>query len=369
MMINRAIQPTFQLSLLITERCNLRCSYCYSKKGLVKSMTLETAISVIDDTLERLGESTRLNLLLMGGEPFLSFDLIKDIVKYIRDYYPHRQIFIKTVTNGTLVHGKVQDWLSENKDIFFASLSVDGKKETHDKNRCKSYDKIDFDFFTRVYGSRAEASMVACPDNLTELAENVMHVENLGFNVKCVLADDCQWDSNRDRAFLIDQLSKLIEHYIGNPDIMPFSMLRESLNRVGKPVLDKCRPWINSICVDTEGASWGCHRCTPLYNQGIWSIPEDKLSLKEGLLMDACKTCPVSSICAVCPALVSSLQNKNNYAKNMCDLFKIVHVANAVFLSRLFIDCPEHVYLKGKSDQERLAIIEGIQTVIAGIAI
>ena len=92
-------------------------------------MTFETAISVIDETLGRLEESTRLNLLLMGGEPFLSFDLMRGLVKYIRVYYPNRQIFIKTVTNGTLVHGKEQDWLSENKDIFFASLSVDGKKK------------------------------------------------------------------------------------------------------------------------------------------------------------------------------------------------------------------------------------------------
>ncbi len=354
---------SYQLSLLITELCNLKCTYCYSDKRRRKVMDLCTAKESIDKAIDRLDDNTQLNILLMGGEPFMAFDLIKDIVSYIRSCYKDKGVFIKTVTNGTLVHGEIQDWLAKNRDCFFASLSVDGLKENHDKNRCNSYDKIDFDFFTRLYKENAEASMVACPDNLGSLYENVIHVEQLGFRVKCVLADDCYWELNRDKDLLIEQLSLLIDYYTQNPDKYPFSMLRESLQHVGKKNLDKCKPWENSHCVDPDGHLWGCHRCAPLYNKGIWAIPDERISLGELTLRNDCHHCPALTICCACPALVASLFNKPEIAETMCELFRVIHVANAVFLSKLFLECPNHIYLKNRSNQEKQEIITAIQMI------
>ena len=332
-------------------------------------MDLCTAKESIDKVMERIENNAQLNVLLMGGEPFLAFCLIQDIVAYVRNRYKDRCVFIKTVTNGTLVHDEIQDWMEKNRDLFFASLSVDGIKDNHDKNRCNSYDKIDFNFFTRLYREDAEASMVACPDNLRSLYENVIHVENLGFRVKCVLADDCCWELNKDKDLLIEQLSLLIDHYTHNPDKYPFSMLRESLQLVGKKCIDKCKPWVNSHCVDPEGHIWGCHRCAPLYNRGIWAIPDERKSLEGQMLRKDCHDCPALTICCACPALVASLYDKHDVAETMCELFRVIHVANAIFLSKLFLECPEHIYLKNRSSQEKQEIISAIQQITGKIEI
>ena len=74
---------SYQLSLLVTERCNLYCSYCYCDKQRTASMTLETAQKAIDEVLTTYTDRP-LRLLLMGGEPFIEFGLLKGIVEYIR---------------------------------------------------------------------------------------------------------------------------------------------------------------------------------------------------------------------------------------------------------------------------------------------
>lgn len=65
-----------------------------------------------------------------GGEPLLSFLLIKEIVDYVERTYPHIDHFYKVVTNGTL--------LTHEKAIFFKKygfniiVSIDGSEEKHD---------------------------------------------------------------------------------------------------------------------------------------------------------------------------------------------------------------------------------------------
>lgn len=354
---------TYQLSLLVTEKCNLRCSYCYCDKGRKGVMDIGTAKNSIDVVMNTIGND-RLNLLLMGGEPFLAFDRVKEIVDYVREKYSKCNVTIKTVTNGTLVHGDVQRWMEANKDLFFASLSVDGDRDSHNKNRCNSFDNIDFDFFTHLYGNRSEASMVVSPNNLKQLAHNVTVVEDMGFNVKCVLADDCLWDMGQDVELLTEQLTSLMNHYLSNQERMPFTMLREPLQNIGNTHSEKCRPWENVICIDMDGKRWGCHRCTPFYNNGTWKITHDLIGLDGRNLLKKCNKCSVVSVCCTCPALVASLCNKQELAETMCALFKVVHMANAVFVARLFLESPNHVYLRNKNANELQKMINGAQIII-----
>ena len=359
---------TYQLSLLVTEQCNLKCAYCNCDKGRQRVMDIDIAKNSIDEVMRTIGND-RLNLLLMGGEPFLAFDRVREIVDYVRQKYSKNNVTIKTVTNGTLVHGDVQLWLEANKDLFFASLSVDGDRDSHNKNRCNSFDDIDFDFFTHLYGNCSEASMVISPNTLEHFAHNVMSVEEMGFMVKCVLADDCVWDKERDVGLLTEQLSYLIEHYLSHQDKLPFTMLRESLQNIGNTNTEKCRPWENSHCMDVDGGKWGCHRCTPFYNNGTWNIKQDLISLVGCNLLKRCEECPVISICCACPAMVASLCDKVELAETMCALFKVVHMANAIFVARLFLECPNHVYLRSKKNKELQKMIDGAQTIIKAMKI
>ena len=68
-----------------------------------------------------------------GGEPLLAFDLIKKIVQYIHSTFPERKVEYSITTNGTLLNNEIIEFFIREK--FQMTLSIDGPKEIHDKNR------------------------------------------------------------------------------------------------------------------------------------------------------------------------------------------------------------------------------------------
>ena len=124
------------LMLILTENCNLNCVYCYEHHKTLDDMPFETAKRAIDAEFHDLDRYEHGEIELFGGEPFLNFALIKRIYDYVMDTYgKDNDIVFSTTTNGTLVHGKIQDWLRERKDKFIVTLSLDGTPEIHNKNR------------------------------------------------------------------------------------------------------------------------------------------------------------------------------------------------------------------------------------------
>ncbi|MCL2153504.1 MAG: Cys-rich peptide radical SAM maturase CcpM [Oscillospiraceae bacterium] len=129
-----------QLTLQVTQQCNLRCGYCaYSgiyqgqRTHSNKRMSLETAFKAIDFFLERNGELSEVVIGFYGGEPLLEFELIKECVDYAKSMVEGKRIRFNMTTNGTLLSDDVVDYLSEND--FDLSISLDGSKTEHDTNR------------------------------------------------------------------------------------------------------------------------------------------------------------------------------------------------------------------------------------------
>ncbi|MBU2700443.1 uncharacterized protein Ga0466249_001535 [Sporomusaceae bacterium BoRhaA] len=126
-----------QLILNITERCNLRCSYCiYSGKYKGKrvhserDMDFETAKVVLDKFLRNAADEVVISFY--GGEPLLNFELIKRIVKYVEGSYK-KNISWNMTTNGTLLTLPICDFLYK-KNFSFA-VSLDGPQTIHDRYR------------------------------------------------------------------------------------------------------------------------------------------------------------------------------------------------------------------------------------------
>ena len=117
------------ITLTLTNNCNLACNYCYEKHNS-DTMTFDTAVAIINKELQ-LNASEAVEIDFFGGEPFLSFDLIRKIVDYIcpKKQIEKRNIHCFVSTNGTLVHGEVQEWLRFHKEIISCGLSADGTKK------------------------------------------------------------------------------------------------------------------------------------------------------------------------------------------------------------------------------------------------
>ena len=330
-------------------------------------MTASSAREALDAVIVSRPQDEPLNVLLMGGEPFVAFPLIKDVVDYTLTRYPSKNVMFKAVTNGTLVHGEIQDWLIARRDVFEVTLSLDGDRETHNRNRCNSYDKIDFDFFTRRYGRRVTVSSVVVPETLDHLCENVVSMEDMGFGIKYALADGIEWDEDKDTKMLSEQLDALTEHYLAKADLPPMNLLSYAIWCVpGNFKPERCIPGVFSHCIVPDGGTYACHRATPYYNNGKWAIPQEKTSLKGiGFLKEECSHCCVRSICNACPATVASIQSDPDQVRITCALNRVLYRANAKMVLRMFLECPQHIHLTKRPPAMRLDMLEVAKTILA----
>lgn len=127
------------VEVFLTNRCNLNCSYCASRymardkeRRRLSFDQLRRAVDLLAaDPRVRSGYGGRVKLSFTGGEPMLEFELIRQIVAYLRARRPGFEVDIST--NGTL--------LTEEKLEFFArndvaiSISLDGYKNVNDTHR------------------------------------------------------------------------------------------------------------------------------------------------------------------------------------------------------------------------------------------
>jgi len=141
--IETALATTPQVVFELTERCNLRCDYCYFGYHYIQSgprsdqdLDFATAKTLLD-YLVRLspappgsGPSRRLAVAFFGGEPLLPFSLLQQIVGYARSVFGERARF-QIVTNGLLLPER---WDLLVRNDFDLLISLDGD-ETCDAYR------------------------------------------------------------------------------------------------------------------------------------------------------------------------------------------------------------------------------------------
>ena len=139
-----------QLTIQITQACNLRCAYC-AYGGNYKNqrehsgavMPLETIKKCVDFIMSRSRGVEQIAIGLYGGEPLLMIDSIRECVKYVRENYEYRDVHFTITTNGTIFNDEIIQFLDEyNIDV---SISLDGPKDIHDANRVFANGKGSFD--------------------------------------------------------------------------------------------------------------------------------------------------------------------------------------------------------------------------------
>lgn len=139
------------LCLHIAHTCNLNCEYCFASQGNYHGeravMSFEVGKRALDFLIENSGTRRNLEVDFFGGEPLMNFQVVKDLVKYARSIEKeHNKNFRFTLTtNGVLIDDDVIDFC--NKEMSNVVLSLDGRKEVHDRfrvdyNNKGSYDKI-----------------------------------------------------------------------------------------------------------------------------------------------------------------------------------------------------------------------------------
>ena len=178
------------LILGLTGDCNFACTYCYASEQPQEMMTESTARTAIDLAA---ADGEPFILQLSGGEPLLAFDLIQNIVVYVKEKkIPAR---LQLQTNGSLITPETASFLS--REQIAVGVSLDGRPAENDYCR-------------RLKGGGATSPQIAGGIQLLAAAG----VE-IGFT--CVVTKQN-----------VRQLPGIVEmaHYFGNVRKIGFDLLR-----------------------------------------------------------------------------------------------------------------------------------------------
>jgi radical SAM protein with 4Fe4S-binding SPASM domain len=297
-------------------------------------MSFDTAINIIEQYLNNSsGSYDECEIDLFGGEPFLNFPLVKKICEYVWSRKWKKPYLFFATTNGTLVHGEIQEWLSKNRKRFFAGLSLDGTQKMHDCNRSKSFSKIDVPFFKEIWPDSG-IKMTISQETLPDLAEGVIYLHSLGFEVHNNPAYGIDWTDSNNMQILSRELKKLIDYYLEHSDVKPCSLMDMKIEYQGYEEKKWCGAGTDMAVFDVDGKKYPCHGFLPL------SIGQDKadtslaldFSLVENLIDPKCKGCLLYNICPTCYG--SNYNQTGNIAirnQQHCNLTKVRALACSYF--------------------------------------
>ncbi|MDZ8068277.1 MAG: radical SAM protein [Nostoc sp. DedQUE08] len=139
------IPETLTAWLHITDRCNLRCDYCYLPHE-AKDMSIDIGKAAIESTFRSatLNNYRRVKLKYAGGEALLCSPLIKDLHLYAQSLSKETDIILDGVvlSNGTLITPEIIEMLQIlNLRLM---ISLDGLSNFHNIQRSYTSKKGSF---------------------------------------------------------------------------------------------------------------------------------------------------------------------------------------------------------------------------------
>ncbi len=219
------------LCLHIAHDCNLACRYCFAEEGEYHGrramMSYEVGCKALDFLVANSGNRINLEVDFFGGEPLMNWQVVKDLVAYGRSLEKeHNKKFRFTLTtNGVLLNDDILEFA--NREMSNIVLSIDGRKEVHDKMRPHrggqgSYDEI-VPKFIKVAESRNQTDYYVrgtfTHHNL-DFSKDVLHLADLGF--KQISVEPVVAENTADYAIREEDLPVLMKQY----DELALEMIR-----------------------------------------------------------------------------------------------------------------------------------------------
>lgn len=210
------------LCLHIAHDCNLACRYCFAEEGEYHGrrglMSFEVGKKALDFLVKNSGNRVNLEVDFFGGEPLMNWQVVKELVAYGRSLEEpyHKKFRFTLTTNGILLNDEIQEFV--NKEMSNVVLSIDGRKEVHDRMRPFRGGQGSYDVVIPKYQKLAESRNQmnyyvrgTFTRNNLDFAEDVLHLADLGFeqiSVEPVVAQDTE-----DYAIREEDIPKIKEEY------------------------------------------------------------------------------------------------------------------------------------------------------------
>jgi uncharacterized protein len=309
------------VQLHLTDQCNLRCSYCYEDRAPRSKhiMSIATAQQVAARHLTEDGSHESIEFDFIGGEPLLAWDVIVSLVEFVHHRQWPRKWRFSLTTNGTLFTDEIKQWLDRHSCVAF-SLSIDGTRAAHDKNRCGSYSRM-IEHVPWVLERSARfkmeprAKMTIGPDTIPMMAEGIAELHDMGFaKIDSNIPYENIWGDRLESSLgaFAEQLDKIVDYYFQRPHLQPSHLVDLPLMNMINKKSDKDFPrWCGSgdpmICYDVEGRALPCHRFAPVSIGSKYDGPLmfERKSWGEVNKAESfpCAECPFVAVCPSCMAL------------------------------------------------------------------
>lgn len=268
------------VTLLLSHRCNLSCSYCYqSPQSGPARMSWPTAKAALD--LLMAGAPTTCAVELSGGEPTLEPALLRRCVEYLSAAASSGvAVTCSLTTNGTLLDDELLAFLADH-DVAI-DLSFDGLPAAQDLRAAGTFPELD-QLLNRIhrqhpqhFARRVTARMVVQGRTLPHLAASVRHFMACGLSRIAIgpcLAHDPNWEP-LDEEVLRGQVDEIVADSLAHLETVgriPVGFLggadRDPHAQAKGP---RC-PAVSGrgACVDTSGQVWGC----PLFARSLRRLP------------------------------------------------------------------------------------------------
>jgi uncharacterized protein len=188
--VNTALfPPVTKLELVLTNRCNLACAYCFERDMIGNTlMSPDVARASIDLLFEYSSAMPSLDITYFGGEPTLNFPVLRVATEYAEEKARQcgKSVDFGITSNGISLTEKMIEYLANHK--IKVLLSIDGLAGSHNRYRV---DRRGGGTFERVVKKARllkkvqpwlGARLTVMPDNAKNLYYDVVGLYELGFN-------------------------------------------------------------------------------------------------------------------------------------------------------------------------------------------
>ena len=269
------------LCLHVAHTCNLNCAYCFAGQGEYQGerglMSYEVGKQALDFLIENSKGRRNLEVDFFGGEPLMNFDVVKRLVAYAREREKEcgKNFRFTLTTNGVLIDDDVIDF--SNKEMSNVVLSLDGRKEIHDRYRVDyagngSWDRIvpKFQKLVEARGNKNYYMRGTFTHANPDFMKDIETMLDLGFTELSMEPVVCAPDAPsaltaEDLPIVLEQYERLAERMLEQHRMgKPFTFYHYMIDLKGGPCIYKrvsgCGSGTEYMAVTPSGDLYPCHQ-------------------------------------------------------------------------------------------------------------
>jgi len=320
---------TITIELMVTNKCNLGCSYCLEQHNTSEDWTLEKIKKVYDIALEmgRTSNKDFVRFQFFGGEPLLHKNMLVDFITTYKEELEANSDLMKLsiITNGLLLtEGFLGLWFSDPTRMINISLDTLDVEHDHREIKQNQLDKLLDTIEKHIpkeakdqkrVGIRCTVSRETCfgtdafIEKMYAIGIKTIVIHPLIFS-SANMAEAIEW-TDEEWNYLYETMTK---HIIDKPDL-EIKFVEGISDKFGP---DNCFTDKNLFAVDAQGNFGGCYLIpnnkdllgdyimgnifedyvnTERYDSYNQDFREKRASYPE------CQECDLQDKCYTCPAM------------------------------------------------------------------